>query len=131
MKTNAKPQVSIYSNSSDNPDSRLCKVESLDGYETGLRLSTGDWPDELYAGSCASITLAATTSYWIVFESSEELPSSFWNVARATGGDQDAGSVSGWRIDDISLMKTRTLGDETSWVRLNYPFAFGIYATAK
>ena len=56
------------------PDDELCQLERLTGYETGLALASGDWPDEMYAGTCAGVTLEASTTYWIVFRSLSRTP---------------------------------------------------------
>ena len=73
--TQAQPQVAIYSNgNTDTPDVELCQVERLTGYETGLLRDTGDWPDEMYAGTCAGVTLEASTKYWVVFRSLSKYP---------------------------------------------------------
>ena len=48
------------------PGTKLCDLQGLSDYETGLNLSNGDWPDELYAPECADNTLAASTTYWVL-----------------------------------------------------------------
>ena len=71
-------------------------------------LPTGDWPDRLYAGGCADITLTASTTYWIVFGSSEWLPSSYYLVARADTTNQDPGNNAAWSIGDTAKMRLHT-----------------------
>ena len=46
--------------------SPCCAGGGSSDYETGLSLSNGDWPDELYAPECADNTLAASTTYWVL-----------------------------------------------------------------
>ena len=46
--------------------SPCCAGGGSSDYETGLSLSNGDWPDRLYAPEYAAVTLAKTTTYWVL-----------------------------------------------------------------
>ena len=131
--TVAFPQVAIYSNGSGNvPGSELCQVERLTGYETGLVLGTGDWPDRMYAGECAGETLAASTTYWVVFKSFEPYPQSFYRAGHANSTNHDTSSTSGWSIGDSTYYRIYTNLHSTSWnvATGRQPLAVGIYADA-
>ena len=130
----ATPQVAIYSNTSLNePLVEICQLERLTGYETDLRLPTGDWPDEMYAGSCAGETLAANTRYWIVFRSLELYPDSHYRVGHANSDDEDASGAPGWSIGDTTWVSVYNEGEDTKWGPLadSDPLAIGVYASPK
>ena len=129
VSTIAEPAVSIHSDNGGEPGDKLCTLEGLDGYATGLGLSTGDWPDQLYAGGCADITLTASTTYWIVFGSSERLPSSYYLVGRATSTDEDPGNNAGWSIGDNAQMRLYTDIETGDWGESSYRLAVGVHAT--
>ena len=129
MSTIAEPAVSIHSDMAGEPGDKLCELEGLDGYDTGLGLSTGDWPDRLYAGGCADITLTASTAYWIVFGSSERFPSSYYLVGRATNTDEDLGNNAGWGIGDFAKMRLHTNTAIGVWRDRTYRLAVGVHAT--
>ena len=60
-------RVAIHNNGAgDVPGTKLCDLQGLSDYETGLSLSNGDWPDRLYAPEYAAVTLAASTTYWVL-----------------------------------------------------------------
>ena len=60
-------RVAIHNNGAgDVPGTKLCDLQGLSDYETGLSLSNGDWPDRLYAPEYADNTLAASTTYWVL-----------------------------------------------------------------
>ena len=132
VSTNAEPAVSIHSDNSGAPGDKVCELEGLDGYDTGLvLLPTGDWPDRLYAGGCADITLTASTTYWIVFHSSEWLPSSYYLVARANSTSEDPGNNAGWSIGDYAKMRLYTNTGIGEWEDRTYRLAVGVHATPK
>ena len=80
------------------PGAEFCQVERLTGYETGLALASGDWPDEMYAGTCAGVTLEASTTYWVVFRSLSQHPNSFYRVAESNSNSEDTAGAAGWSI---------------------------------
>ena len=131
--TNATPQVVIYSNSTANrPDVELCQLERLTGYETGLVRASGDWPDEMYAGSCAGLTLEASTTYWVVFRSLSRHPNSFYRVAESNSNSQDTSSVAGWSIGDQTRSRHYTSSPKNrGWVTVagRNPLAIGVFAS--
>ena len=133
--TNAQPQVVIYSNNSaGNPGSELCQVERLTGYETGLIRDTGDWPDEMYAGTCAGVTLEASTTYWVVFRSLSLFPNTFYRVAESNSNSEDASGVAGWSIGNQTRSRLYTSSRNNrafQTVAGSNPLAIGIYATPK
>ena len=132
VSTIAEPAVSIHNDNAGKPGDKVCELEGLDGYDTGLvLLPTGDWPDQLYAGGCANITLTASTTYWIVFGSSERLPSSYYLVARATTTDEDPGNNAAWSIGNTAKMRLHTNTDIGEWKDRTYRLAVGIHATPK
>ena len=134
--TKAAPQVAIYSNHPTNnvPLTELCHVERLTGYETGLALATGDWPDEMYAGTCAGVTLEANTKYWVVFRSASKYPNSFYRVAESNSNSEDASRAAGWSIGNQtwSRLYNSTKPNE-SWktVSGSHPLAIGVFASPK
>ena len=129
VSTIAEPAVSIHSDNGGEPGDKLCTLEGLDGYATGLGLSTGDWPDQLYAGGCANITLTASTTYWIVFGSSERLPSSYYLVGRADSFNEDPGNNANWSIGDNAQMRLYTGTETGDWGESSYTLAVGVHAT--
>ena len=132
--TKAVPQVTIYSNHDPNdvPNAELCQVERLTGYETGLVLATGDWPDEMYAGTCARVTLEASTRYWIVFKSLSKYPNTFYRVAESNSNSEDPSAAAGWSIGNQtkSRLYNSTKPNE-AWksVSDSHPLAVGVYAS--
>ena len=130
------PKAAIHSNAAgDLPGTKLCDLQMLADYETGLNLSNGDWPDELYAPGCASNTLAKTTTYWIVF-SHQSSPAGNYAVgnaegpiAPATSPSDDPHGAAGWSIGDKRYHKQGTVvWDEVPNSR---PLAIGVYGTPK
>ena len=135
--TNATPQVAIYSNSTFNrPGDELCRLERLTGYETGLARASGDWPDEMYAGTCAGLTLEASTKYWIVFGSLSEYPNSFYRVAESNSNSEDASRAAGWSIGDQTnsrLYNNTSQRFQRGWATASgsHPLAIGVFASPK
>ena len=129
VSTIAEPAVSIHSDNGGKPGDRLCTLEGLDGLDTGRYLATGDWPDRLYAGGCADLTLTARTTYWIVFGSSERLPSSYYLVGRATTTAEDPGSADGWSIGAHARRRVYTDTGTDGWGNAAYTLAVGVHAT--
>ena len=129
VSTVAEPAVSIHSDNGGVPGDRLCMLEGLDGLDTGRQLATGDWPDRLYAGGCADITLTARTTYWIVFGSSERLPSSYYLIGRATTTAEDPGSATGWSIGAHARRRVYTDTGTDGWGNAAYTLAVGVHAT--
>ena len=77
------PKVAIHRNATgDLPGAKLCNLQMLADYETGLSLSNGDWPDRLYAPDCADNTLAASTPYWVVFSEGSS-PAGYYAIGDA------------------------------------------------
>ena len=129
VSTIAEPAVSIHSDNGGEPGDRLCMLEGLDGLDTGRQLATGDWPDRLYAGGCADITLTANTTYWIMFSTSELLPSSYYLVGRSNNTQPPPISASGWSIGRFAK-RTLYTGTETGfWSNASYRLAVGVHAT--
>ena len=116
------------------PDVELCQVERLTGYETGLALASGDWPDEMYAGTCAGVTLEASTKYWVVFRSLSQHPNSFYRVAESNSNSEDTSSAAGWSIGNqtYSLRYTSTK-EQRGWATVSgsNPLAIGVFASPK
>ena len=134
--TKATPLVAIYSNNSTTnlPDAELCQVERLTGYETGLVLATGDWPDEMYVGTCAGVTLEADTKYWNVFKSLSKYPNSFYRVAESNSNSEDPSGAAGWSIGNQTYSRLYTLSKPLeAWktVTGSHPLAVGVYASPK
>ena len=123
------PKAAIHGDGTSNlPGAKLCDLQSLADYDTGLNLSNGDWPDRLYAPGCASNTLAAGTTYWVVFsEDSSEAQTYF--VGEADSDAQDPHGASGWSIGDTYYRKTGT----STWISAtgSKPLAIGVYGTPK
>ena len=137
--TNATPQVAIYSNhtqaATNLPDDELCQLERLTGYETGLALASGDWPDEMYAGTCAGVTLEASTKYWVVFRSLNQHPNSFYRVAESNSNSEDTAGAAGWSIGNqtYSLRYTSSKFQNRGWLTESgsNPLAIGVFASPK
>ena len=134
--TKATPQVAIYSNHGTLriPHAEICQVERLTGYETGLALATGDWPDEMYAGTCAGVTLEANTKYWVVFRSTSKFPNTFYRVAESNSNSEDASRASGWSIGNQTWSRLYTGSKPNeAWktVSGSHPLAIGVFASPK
>ena len=133
--TKAVPHVAIYSNSTNNvPGAELCQVERLTGYETGLALATGDWPDEMYAGTCAGVTLEADTKYWIMFKSLSRYPNSFYRVAESNSNSEDPSGAAGWSIGNQTYSRLYNItkpNEPWKTVSGSNPLAIGVYASPK
>ena len=133
--TKAVPHVAIYNNSTNNvPGAELCQVERLTGYETGLALATGDWPDEMYAGTCAGVTLEADTKYWIMFRSLSRYPNSFYRVAESNSNSEDPSGAAGWSIGNQTwsrLYNSTKPNEPWKTVSGSHPLAIGVYASPK
>ena len=136
--TNAVPQVVIYSSTSVTklPFAQICQVERLTGYETGLALATGDWPDEMYAGTCAGVTLAADTKYWVVFRSLSDYPNSFYRVAESNSNSEDTSGAAGWSIGNQTysrLYNNTSPRSGRGWGTASgsHPLAIGVFASPK
>ena len=136
VRTKAAPQVAIYSNHPTNnvPLTKLCQVERLTGYETGLILATGDWPDEMYAGTCAGVTLEANTKYWIMFKSLSKYPNSFYRVAESNSNSEDPSGAAGWSIGNQTwsrLYNSTKPNEPWKTVSGSHPLAIGVFASPK
>ena len=136
VQTRAAPQVAIYSNHPTNnvPLAELCQVERLTGYETGLILATGDWPDEMYAGTCAGVTLEADTKYWIMFRSLSKYPNSFYRVAESNSNSEDPSGAAGWSIGNQTwsrLYNSTKPNEPWKTVTGSHPLAIGVFASPK
>ena len=137
VRTNATPQVAIYSSKSTSsnthvPDDELCQLERLTGYDTGLALASGDWPDEMYAGTCAGVTLEASTTYWVVFRSLSRHPNSFYRVAESNSNSEDTAGVAGWSIGDQTRSRHYTSSPKNrGWLTVSgrNPLAIGVFAS--
>ena len=123
------PKAAIHSNATGGlPGTKLCDLQMLADYETGLNLSNGDWPDELYAPGCASNTLAKTTTYWVVFSEAGS-PAGNYVVGDANSVNEDPHGAAGWSIGDHRYHKQGTVAwDE---VPNSHPLAIGVYGTPK
>ena len=124
------PKVAIHSNATGNlPGTKLCDLQMLADYETGLSLSNGDWPDRLYAPDCADNTLAASTPYWVVFSEGSSSTLQTYFVGTTNSDSEDPRSASGWSIGDDYYQKVGT----GAWaVRIaTNPLAIGVYGTPK
>ena len=122
------PKAAIHNNATGNlPGAKLCDLQSLADYETGLNLSNGDWPDRLYAPDCANNTLSASKTYWVVF-SEDSSPAQTYFVGEADSDAQDPHGASGWSIGDTYYRKT----GGNAWVSAGlFPLAIGVYGTPK
>ena len=132
--TDPEPLVAIYTNTSmGSPDSELCRLEQLSALETNIHVHAFmDLPDNLYAGSCADITLAASTTYWVVFKSLEPFPDSHYRVGHAKGANEDPRGQSGWQIGNNTRYRIYANGPDRGWRThsTNPPLAIGIHAKA-
>ena len=122
------PKVAIHENATSLPGTKLCDLQMLADYETGLNLSNGDWPDRLYAPDCADKTLAASTTYWVVFSEDSSEAQTYW-VGRATNSNEDLRSASSWSISNLQAGKV----DEGNWMATvtGGALAIGVYGTPK
>ena len=122
------PKVAIHADGTDKPGTKLCDLQMLADYETGLNLSNGDWPDRLYAPDCADNTLAASTTYWIVFSEDSSEAQTYW-VGRANESDEDPHGASGWSIGNSQAGKV----GEGDWMPTvtGGALAIGVYGTPK
>ena len=122
------PKVAIHRDGTDKPGAKLCDLQMLADYDTGLSLSNGDWPDRLYAPDCADNTLAASTTYWVVFSEDSSEAQTYW-VGRANSSDEDPHSASSWGIGNSQAGKV----DEGNWMPTitGGALAIGVYGTPK
>ena len=77
------------------------------------------------------MTLAANTTYWIVFKSLDTYPNSFFRVAQSNSNDEDASGATGWSIGNQSMARFYTAKKSENWVAVadSHPLAVGVYAT--
>ena len=122
------PKVAIHGDGTNKPGTKLCDLQMLADYDTGLNLSNGDWPDRLYAPDCADNTLAASTTYWVVFSENSSEAQTYW-VGRANSSDEDPHSASSWGIGNSQAGKV----DEGDWAPAitGGALAIGVYGTPK
>ena len=122
------PKVAIHGDGTNKPGTKLCDLQMLADYDTGLNLSNGDWPDRLYAPDCADNTLAASTTYWVVFSEDSSEAQTYW-VGRANSSDEDPHSASSWGIGNLQAGKV----DEGNWMPTvtGGALAIGVYGTPK
>ena len=125
------PKVAIHRDGTgDVPGTKLCDLQMLADYETGLSLSNGDWPDRLYAPDCADNTLAASKTYWVVLSEGSSPAQTFYWVGQANSTDEDPRSASGWSIGNILHLKIGTESWDT-FTATTPPLAIGVYGTPK
>ena len=119
------PKVAIHRDGTNKPGAKLCDLQMLADYDTGLSLSNGDWPDRLYASEC---TLAASTTYWVVFSEDSSPAQTYW-VGRANNSEEDPHGASGWSISNSQAGK---VGDG-DWMPAitGGALAIGVYGTPK
>ena len=129
------PKVAIHSNGTgDLPGTKLCDLQGLEDYETGLNLSNEDPPNEFYALDCADNTLVASATYWVVFSEDSSPAQTYWIgdvVPGNNSANEDPHGASGWSIGDnlydqvgAEAWNQRT-GTSVS------PLAIGVYGTPK
>ena len=123
-------RVAIHNNGAgDVPGTKLCDLQGLSDYETGLSLSNGDWPDRLHAPEYAAVTLAKTTTYWVVFSEGSSTAQTYYVAYLDRKTDEDPRSASGWSIGNNPYKKIGT----DAWAAdvPNTPLAIGVYGTPK
>ena len=122
------PKVAIHRDGTNKPGAKLCDLQMLADYDTGLSLSNGDWPDRLYAPDCADNTLAASTTYWVVFSEDSSEAQTYW-VGRANNSNEDPHSASSWGIGNSQAGKV----GEGDWMPAitGGALAIGVYGTPK
>ena len=100
------PQFSLYSDTSNAPETKLCDFRNPSQVQHHVVWSAGPTATTFLATDCAEITLMPTdrngvlhTYYWIVMEGTNYRPS---------GMDSNTESVyePGWRIGDLAVTKT-------------------------
>ena len=88
----------------------------------------------MYAGTCAGVTLEASTTYWVVFRSLSLFPNTFYRVAESNSNSEDASGVAGWSIGNQTRSRLYTSSRNNrafQTVAGSNPLAIGIYATPK
>ena len=94
---NAKPKVSIYTDSSGDPGSSLFVLSNPSSVVSN-RLNTFTAP----TGS----TLSANTKYWVVFENENRFNGNTYQVTITTSFDEDSGGSSDWEIGNEYKFRT-------------------------
>ena len=95
-----QPRLSLYSNFSSAPNTKLCDFRNPQQIQhhtpyTGTKVL----PTPFLAPNCASQTLAAASTYWIVFEGTNYRP-------LQTDSDDEYADGSGWSIGNTGSIKT-------------------------
>ena len=134
--SDAEPSVAIYGNSSGKPGTKLCDLALPLDYEPGLNFTgtpTGRvMVDTMYAGDCVSRTLAASTTYWVVFgEQTTSAPYKIYHVIESSYDSEDILGTSGWTMgNDIAERRVDIAGQ--SWTTpTSKPIALGIVGKEK
>ena len=101
----ADPELALHVNtSSDEPGANLCGFRNPKDVQHHLYWEVFPAPVTFLAPACAEVTLAASTTYWIVFAGSGYKPV-------VTDTDNQLTDGSGWTIGDVAT--TKTTGDWT------------------
>ena len=135
--SNADPIAAIYSVDTDNnvPSAELCRFGALADYQTGLALTYGDWVDTMPAGTCAGITLAANTSYALVFKSLRLFPDGSYRIGVSHTTGNDADNATGWTMTQTLYARTYVHDAENqAWVSVTSPgrpLLVALYGTPK
>ena len=96
----ADPELALHVNtSSDEPGANLCGFRNPKDVQHHLYWEVFPAPVTFLAPACAEITLAASTTYWIVFAGSGYQPV-------VTDTDYQFTDRSGWTIGDVAAVKT-------------------------
>ena len=89
----------------------------------------------MYAGTCAGVTLEASTKYWVVFRSLNQHPNSFYRVAESNSNSEDTAGAAGWSIGNqtFSLRYTSTKVQNRGWLTVSgsNPLAIGVFASPR
>ena len=86
---NSSPEISIFTNSSGNPDTKLYTLTSVRSLGSNFRVETYTFP--------LGATLEPNEDYWVV---QEQIGDGEYRFILATNGDEDPETLPGWTIAD-------------------------------
>ena len=134
--SDAQPSVAIYGNSSGKPGTKLCDLALPLDYDPGLSLSgvpTGRvMGDNMYAGACANQTLAASTTYWVVFgEQTTTAPYKIYHMIESSYDTEDILGTAGWTMGNDVAVRRSDISNQSWTITTSRPIALGIVGREK
>ena len=91
------PDLALHADTSSAPGSKLCGFRNPSQVQHHITWSSGPPAVPFLAPDCAGQTLAASTTYWIVFRGTSYAP-------LATDADNEMTGGSGWTIGNVAAI---------------------------